>query len=176
MNLLALDLSLTSTGWAANDGNARSKSGTVSFPGRGVARLAAATEWVDSMLSGWEPRLVVIEGYAFGRPQQASHIGELGGVVRLHLYRQRVPFVELPPACRAKLATGKGNAGKEQVLVEAVRRLGYQGHSNDEADALWLLQAALITYRQGGAVQLPQAHLDALKKIEWPAAPLARAS
>lgn len=174
MNLLALDLSLTSTGWAATDGRGSVASGTFSPKGKGAGRLQVAVSWLDEWLDNWEPQVTILEGYAF-RAHGAHYAGELGGVIRLRLHQRCKIVVELPPACRAKLATGKGNAGKEQVLVEAVKRLGYDGHSNDEADARWLLQAALIRYRLPGAVTLPQAHLDALTKIEWPPAPLARA-
>ena len=74
----------------------------------------------------------------------------------------------MPPSCRAKLATGKGNASKDAVLVAAVRRLAYDGHLHDEADALWLLQAALHHYGLPGAVDLPKGHLQALDKLRWP--------
>lgn len=179
MNLLALDLSLTSTGWAAAYPVA---SGTFCPQSRGAQRLADAAAWLDRMLDLYRPELVLLEGYSFGsRFTRAHALGELGGVVRLGLHRRGVPMLELAPKVRAKLATGKGNAGKEQVLAEAIRRLGYAGHSNDEADALWLLQAALIHYQLPGGpnlprVNLPKAHLDAITDVEWPARRIARAS
>lgn len=177
MNLLALDLSLTSTGWAAKHTDHRVASGTFCPNTLGVERLAAFDGWLGRMLDIWTPDLVVLEGYSFASQNSRAHsIGELGGVVKLQLHRRRQRFVECPPAVRAKLATGKGNAGKEQVLVEAVRRLGYDGHSNDEADALWLLHAALVRYGSAAAVVLPKAHREALASIEWPVEPLARAS
>lgn len=178
MNLLALDLSLTSTGWAAQHGAPPVASGTFNPKGTGAPRLHSVVVWLGTLLKVWTPDLVVLEGYSFASPNRAHHIGELGGVVRLQLFQRGFPFVELAPKVRAKLATGKGNAGKDQVLVEAVRRLGYRGHSNDEADALWLLQAALIVYAQPGAVELPRDHRAALGGVDFPfaGALLARAS
>lgn len=177
MNLLALDLSLTSTGWAAKHGADPVASGTYCPRTRGVERLEDGFRWTGQQVSIWRPDLVVIEGYSFAsQTAHARAAGEFGGVVRLRLHQAGVRYVELAPKTRAKLATGKGNAGKEQVLAEAIRRLGYAGHSNDEADALWLLHAALIAYRLQGAARLPMDHTAALEKVEWPDVPLARAS
>lgn len=176
MNLLALDLSLTAIGWATYRPTFPIGCAVYKPAKDGAARLQDAVTWLDTMYDAFRPQFTIIEGYAFGRINQAHRLGELGGVIRLRLHQRHAIVVELPPACRAKLATGKGNAGKEQVLAEAIRRLGYEGHSNDAADARWLLEAALQRYQLPGRAELPKAHLDALTKIEWPPAPLARAS
>lgn len=165
MHVLALDLSLTALGWARNYGEQRS--GVWSPPGKGVERLASVQNWLDGMLLRAD--LVVIEGYSFASKGRAVvSLGELGGTVRLHLHQNGVPYAEIPPSCRAKLATGKGNAGKDEVLAAAIRRLGYAGHDHNEADALWLMQAAQHGFGLPGAVSLPTTHTDALAKIQWP--------
>lgn len=187
MSILALDLSLTATGWARSDGT----SGVIVPRGefaRGIDRLrwirynvrelvtvtnAVATVKYD-MLVGTEPEervsLVVIEGYAFGRIQQAHHLGELGGVIRVWLADMNIPFVEVPPSSLKLFATGKGNAGKPEVLLAAIQKLQYGGNSHDEADAKWLLEMALCNY--GGqfnrATDIPEAQARALSAITWP--------
>lgn len=168
MRVVALDLSLTCTGVADSAAPDRPYRIEPHRELRGVPRLydiltktMAATEDAD---------LVVIEGYSFhSRDSHAHSLGELGGVVKLGLYCRNRDFVILAPKVRAKLATGKGNAKKELVFASAIRRLGYKGASLDEADALWLLQAALIQYGLSGATDLPQAHLAALQGVQWPA-------
>lgn len=172
MNLLALDLSLTSTGWAArHPADQTEASGTFTPKGTGAPRLHSAHVWLDRLCDVWRPDLVIVEGYSFASPNRAHQLGELGGIVRLRLYQRGFAFVELAPKVRAKLAAGKGNAAKELVLVEAVKRLGYEGASHDEADARWLLQAALIRYGLPGAVRLPASHLAALDGVDWPELP-----
>lgn len=169
MNVTALDLSLSSTGVASSVDDGITGVTTLE-PGklRGVHRLRWLREQV--MLHAYGAHLVVMEGYSFGsRGRAMFSLGELGGVIRCALDDAGIPWVALPPSVVKKLATGKGNAKKELVLVEAVKRLGYTGSSTDEADALWLLQAALIHYGLPGAVDLPKAHLSALDTIEWPA-------
>lgn len=159
--ILALDASLTSTGWALEG-----LCGTLKTKLRGTERLV----WIrDQVLDlARDVDLVVIEGYAYARANQAHQMGELGGVLRVALHEAGIPLAIVSPNSRAKYATGTGNAKKEHVLVEAVRRLDYRGSSNDEADALWLWYMALDHYGSAGKVDLPQKHREALQKVDWP--------
>ena len=164
MNLIAYDLSLTCTGWATP-----TQTGTLVPPesvGKGVERLQWIRDKVLTYADGAD--LVTIEGYAFGRANRAAALGELGGVVRLALHEAEIRYVVLSPSTIKKLATGKGNAAKPAVLVEAVKRLGYDGSDDNESDAMWLLEAALQHYELPERVQLPKAHLVALAVVQWP--------
>lgn len=136
---------------------------------RGMQRI----QWLhDHVMKACEPAdVVVIEGYSFGSKGRAVFdIAELGGVIRYALHCRGATVVEVAPSQLKKLATGSGNAPKDAVLVEAVKRLGFQDSDHNMADALWLLQAALIHYNLPGAVDLPKTHLVALEKISWPPA------
>jgi crossover junction endodeoxyribonuclease RuvC len=165
MSVITFDLSLTATGWAGPDG-----SGVLLPPagvGKGVERLRWIRDAVLELAAGAD--LVVLEGYSFASKGRAVvSIGELGGVVRLALHEAGLPVVEVSPSSRAKYATGKGNASKDQVLVEAVRRLDYAGHSHDEADALWLRCMALDALDLPGRVDVPKVNRTALAGVDWP--------
>jgi crossover junction endodeoxyribonuclease RuvC len=166
MTILALDLSLTATDWALSVGEGI-EVGTVEGVGNGLQRLHGILMRIQELARGAD--LVVIEGYSFAsRGRSIVSLGELGGVVRHWLHTEGLAWAEVPPANRAKYATGKGNAPKDQVLAEAIRRLGYEGHSHDEADALWLFHMALDHYGLPGAVKMPQANRTASDKIAWP--------
>jgi Holliday junction resolvasome RuvABC endonuclease subunit len=52
-----------------------------------------------------------------------------------------VPYQGVPVATIKRSATGRGNAGKEEV-ISAMRRLGLNPGDDNEADALALLQFA----------------------------------
>lgn len=163
MRVIGLDLSLTSTGVALPDGSVR----RITVKAVGVERLVRIADAVRRLAVA---DLAVIEGYAFGRQNQAAHLGELGGVIRVSLFGLGVPYVEVPPALLKKFATGKGNASKEDMLVAAVKRLGYDGASNDEADALWLRAAALDAYGLPVA-EMPRDQRAVLGKVDWPEMP-----
>ncbi len=133
----------------------------------GMERLRKVRDFMRLATDGAD--LVVIEGYSMGSHGAHSHaLGELGGVVRLALFEAGIPHVDVPPATLKVYATGKGNAGKGDVLAEAVRRLGYDGGDDNEADALWL-RAFGLELMGAPVVTLPEAHRRALAKVDLPA-------
>lgn len=165
LTVVALDLSLTSTGVADRNGTRR-----IQPKSTGVERLAEVRDAVlrECTASGWSvgPDLVVIEGYSYASGNQAHQVGELGGVVRLALHEAGIRYEVVSPATIKIAACGTGNASKADVLLAAVRRLGYEGNNTDEADSLWLYHLAMIALGCP-QVTLPAAHMRALKSIKW---------
>jgi crossover junction endodeoxyribonuclease RuvC len=161
--VVAFDLSLTSTGVADCDGTRR-----ICPKSTGVERLAEVRDAVIRACYRHilAPDLVVIEGYSYGSGNSAHQVGELGGVVRLALHEAGIRYEVVPPASLKLYACGVGNAGKDDVLLAAVRRLGYEGKSKDEADALWLYALAMHALGEP-IVDVPKAHLRALKALPW---------
>ena len=135
-----------------------------------VMRLLHWHEFFRRLFIQVRPDLVLIEGYAYARPYQAHQMGELGGVLRLALIKRRYPFIVITPGTLKKFATGNGNAGKDQMLSTAIRRLGYEGHDHNEADALWLLEMAGVHYgiETGVTRAVPKYQREVLAKIDWP--------
>lgn len=175
--VVAFDLSLTSTGVADRNGTRRIRPKTT-----GCERLAEIRDavllachphvtldeqiWCVGGRCDTRPDLVVLEGYSYGSPNQAHPIGEMGGVVRLALFEAGIRFEVVPPAVIKTYATGKGNASKDDVLLAAVRRLGYEGASKDEADALWLYALAMDAMG-APVVTVPANHRKALRSLAW---------
>jgi crossover junction endodeoxyribonuclease RuvC len=159
--IVGIDLSLCATGWATSAGAA----GVLEPKGlRGMARVTWILDRIDTLTEHAD--LTVIEGYAFGAKGSAVFdIAELGGVVRFHLYDHKRAYCDVPPSCLKKFATGKGNAKKEDVLVAAVKQLGYEGSNHNVSDALFLLEMATVHYT-GTAKN--QAQREAIGKIGWP--------
>ena len=71
----------------------------------------------------------------------------------------------VPPTVRAKYATGKGNAGKDEVLAAVIRRWDYAPvENNDQADAFVI--AAIAAHLDGHPLSdMPASHLAALKTL-----------
>jgi crossover junction endodeoxyribonuclease RuvC len=160
IRVLGLDLSLTATGFAYSD----EVVGTFMTKARGMPRLAEIRDFIVGLVDHID--VVVFEGYAFARPNQAHQLGELGGVVRLALHDRRVPFIDVPPASLKRFATGRGNADKDAMLAAAIRRFDFPGEDNNAADA-WLLRAmGLAAYSDWGPVTDYQR--EALDKVSWP--------
>jgi Holliday junction resolvasome RuvABC endonuclease subunit len=162
LDVVGLDLSYTGTGVARGPQTRIVR--TKKFDG--MPRLEWMREAILLECEGAD--VVAVEGYAYGaRHSQAHKLGELGGVVRLALFEAGIPYVDIPPTCLKKYATGAGNAKKDAVLANAIRRLGYEGSSHDEADALWLRAMAMEHYGNP-IVALPATHKEGLAKVEWP--------
>lgn len=167
--IAAFDLSLTRTGCALSDGSLCSlvppKASSSGMPRLRWIRAAV----LDAVASCG---VVVLEGYSMGQARGSSRshsLGELGGVVRLALYEAGLPYADVAPASLKRYATGRGNAGKEEVLAAAIRRLEYAGHDNNEADAAWLRMMALDHYGQP-CVAVPARQREALAGVPWPVA------
>ena len=168
--ILALDLSLTRTGYccdSADEGLAGCRTGLLETARlRGMERLDRIVRQVQSLARGSD--LVVIEGYSFGSQGRAVFdVAELGGCVRFLLHRLGMPFVNVPPATLKKFATGKGNAPKDAMIAEAIRRFGFAGFDNNEADAFLLWCMARHAY-ECPVVSLPQLQAAALAAVTWP--------
>jgi Holliday junction resolvasome RuvABC endonuclease subunit len=165
MRILGLDLSLTSTGWATNG-----KTGSIAVKTKESQRLYDIRKEVNRIIVENQATSVVIEGYAFAARNSQSHkIGELGGVIRLTLLELGIPHVDVPPTCRAKFATGRGNAAKTEVISAVSARTGivWSGKgADDEVDA-WLLEEMGWTALGMGHYDWPKASLDALKNVDW---------
>ena|SRR5579885_2366949 len=75
--------------------------------------------------------------------------GELLGVLKTVCEDMHVQYVGFKPAAIKKLATGKGNANKEQMLTAARRQWpGLTIPDDNTADALWTREAAVREYGQ----------------------------
>lgn len=160
--IVGIDLSLTATGLAHH----RVQTVTIRPTTDGIARLFEVRGRVSAYIRGAD--LVVIEGYSYASRHHAHQLGELGGAVRMMLHYLDVPWVDVAPATLKKYATGKGNAGKDDMLAEAIRRLGYDGADHNQADALWLREMGRSYYGHPDAVGLPAKHREALDTIDWP--------
>jgi len=109
---VGIDLSLTSTGWATASGT-----GTISTKMKGMERLEFIHDSILNLLETIPFPIVAVEGYAFAKQTSHAHAqGELGGIIRMMMFRNQVPWIEVPPTNRAKFATGRGNAGKSEVI------------------------------------------------------------
>ena len=165
MNIVGLDLSLTSTGYSIGG-----VTGSVSSKAIGPRRLIEIRNEISRLLDEYSVRGAAIEGYAFSARNSQSHkIGELGGVIRVLMHERSIPFVDIPPTSRAKFATGKGNAAKSEVISAVSARTGkvWSGKgADDECDA-WLLEEMALHSLGRGVYHWPSSHLAALSGIDW---------
>lgn len=162
MRVVGLDLSLTSTGVAPSDGvtyRIKTKA-KETLPDR----LRCIADRVCFEIS--DNTLVMIEEVPSHAAFSITALAKVHGAV---LYKiGNTPMVYVTPPVLKKYATGKGNANKDAVLAEAIRRFNFQGTSNDEADAFILMHMGMEMLGQP-LVNVPETHRAALKNLSLPA-------
>jgi Holliday junction resolvasome RuvABC endonuclease subunit len=146
MRILALDLA-TKTGWATNTPEA---SGVDTFdvrrgesPGTRYLRFVA---WLREKITIIQPELIVFE--------KAHHRGgaatEIAAGFATHLQStcaaMNIEHAAIHTATIKKHATGKGNAGKSEVMAAYQEKWGKAPIDDNEADARWLLDYAVKSY------------------------------
>lgn len=166
MNVLGVDLSLTATGLALPDGSTKILRSRLTGAERLREYRSLLAAELNLLVHRWPLDLVVVEDLPFGHNKSAGPLGMLHGVIRVKLLDEGLRTVLVTPATLKKFACGAGNANKEAVFAAAIRRLGYEGISHDEADALWL-RAIGMHLLGDPVVDVPQTHLDALAKVAW---------
>lgn len=157
-HILALDMSLTGTGWALyNVETGKHEKGRFDTSElRGLERLRFLRDrvlhlaWYGHLNGPFDglmtpdkklELLVFIEGYAFGaRGAAMIDLGELGGIIRLGLADLEIPYVEITPTQVKKFICGTGNANKNVVLKEVFKRFGEDINDDNIADAFSLMQ------------------------------------
>lgn len=168
MKVIGLDLSLSSTGIASSHPGwcERIRIGPRADDPAQMKRLRTIRDRVILLLG--RPDLVVVEGLAVAS-QTGQHLTRAG---LWHLVMERIdrefPWAEVPPATLKKYATGKGNAGKDEVLAAVIKRFpNVEVRGNDEADAL-VLAAMGADHLGQPMTAMPEASRAALGKVKWP--------
>ena len=165
MNVIAFDLSLTATGFAFTRGGGRSNGVMNGGKLRGAERLSVLTGRYLDILTAFPWDLILIESGVV-RSNAAFALGELHGCFKMELFERGLTPTLIAPASVKKYATGKGNAGKPEMLTAAIRRLDYQGHDDNEVDALWML-AMGMDYLGEPLAPVPVAQRAALAGVQW---------
>lgn len=84
--------------------------------------------------------LVFVEGYAYGARNDRETLGEWGGLLRVAMLDLGWDVVEVAPPTLKKYVTGKGNAEKDGIRMEVLKRWQYESTDNNDADAYALMR------------------------------------
>jgi Holliday junction resolvasome RuvABC endonuclease subunit len=147
--ILALDLG-THTGWALQHLDGTTTSGTEHFkPQRfegGGMRFLRFKRWLNELLSASNHiNAVFFEEVRRHAGVDAAHAyGGFMGHLTAWCEHHNIPYQGVPVGTIKKHATGKGNAGKEEMIASA-RKRGHAPTDDNEADALALLHWAVET-------------------------------
>jgi crossover junction endodeoxyribonuclease RuvC len=141
-SIIGLDMSLTEPGWAKyNIEKKELTSGVIDVKQyKGLIRINAIVEAINDLYEDsidTEHHLVILEGYSFGSKGAAViSIGELGGVVRYELWKNKTKYIEVAPTSAKKFLTGTGTAQKSVIIKEVYKKYNIDVNNDNEADAI----------------------------------------
>lgn len=174
MRIVGIDPSLTGTGIAIIEGGQVTVR-TVKSKGAAGDSLAARRFRLARLVRDIEEivyphvDLIVIEAPAYN--SRTGHQHDRSGLWWLLVERALGNYVHVAEVTTGgvkRYATGKGNAGKDSVLLAVARRFpDVAVTDNNQADALIL--AAMGARHLGQPIDsMPQAHCAALESVRWP--------
>jgi len=160
MNILALDLG-TTTGWAIiSDGHKTSGTenyNTDRFSGGGM-RYLRFKKWLTEAKSNAEG----FDAVFYEEIRKHHRIGQMstpttaiqvyGGFLAIltsWCEQHDIPYQGVPVGTIKRFATGKGNAGKPEMIA-AAKALGFNPEDDNEADAIHILEWAIEEYKEIG--------------------------
>lgn len=112
-------------------------------------RLLRFRRWLYDMFTDWKPDFVVYE-QAHHRGGAATEVCVgMTGVLQMVCSEKGVQYGNVKTSVLKKFATGKGNAGKPQ-MIDAANGLGHpfpdQVESDDQADAIHIFRWGVETF------------------------------
>lgn len=86
-----------------------------------------------------KPDRIVVEGYSLGKNMNSTvPLVELGGLLRVMLMIDEIPWFDPRASELKKFVTGAGNAPKDLMLMHVFKRWGFEAKTNNIADAYGL--------------------------------------
>jgi crossover junction endodeoxyribonuclease RuvC len=125
----------------------------------GIERLVDIRQWLVDHLEYLEEHDLEVADLAMEGTVLASQaalvLGELSATVRLAIYdlyedHRRYPL-KVPPMTLKKYASGKGNAKKQEMLLQIYKRWGVEFNDDNAADSYAL--ARLVSGSTNGAIE-----------------------
>lgn len=142
MSILALDLG-TKLGYAIRSDSGAIVSGTIDFSNRryegGGMRYLKFERWLEETHQAAPIKEVVFEEVRRHLSTDSSHVyGGLLGILTAFCEKKGIPYQGVSIGTIKKHATGKGNAGKPEMIA-AARSRGFDPKDDNTADAIALL-------------------------------------
>lgn len=121
-----------------------------------IERFQRVAQWVSSIVKLHKITKVGIEDYSYNSKGKVFNIAEMTGIVKLELFKWKIPVTPIAISDIKKQFTGKGNAGKDQMYASFLSRTGVNLPS-------------VIDYTSAGANQKT---IDKLKDAPYDVKPL----
>lgn len=134
-----------------------------------VHKYARYFKYVDSLVSKVRQHNVdvaIVEGYSHAGKFVNYFQYEIGALVKGVLFKNNIPFIEVPPKSLKKYVTGKGNGKKSLMLLEVYKRWNFTTDNDNIADAYGLAEFGTGLFTKNlASLGLPKTHTVALDAV-----------
>ena len=151
ITIIGADLSLTETGICrlrTCSDNDKHITLTIKAASKGLPRLHTLREQFARVIE--DADVVIIEDYAFAAAGRIASIAEWGGIARMVCFDAGVKILTVPPTTLKKYVTGRGNAKKDEMLLEVYKRWGQSFRNDNMCDAYALAKAGELWCHANG--------------------------
>lgn len=125
-------------------------------------RLKFIRDALQEVVRTFPIKQAALEGYSIASVNRSFDLGEVGGLVRLCLLDNGIPFIVVPPTSLKLFVTGNGQASKEQMQRAVLAKWNQNITQDDACDAYGLAHAARV-FLTGKASH--RCELEALKSL-----------
>jgi len=161
-NILALDQSLTETGWYCKDGY-----GVILTDKKDIDRMLDIRGKITQLIKKYKINIIVIEDFSFASKGRAIfELGGLGWMLRLLASDLKINLVVVDTSMLKKFITGKGNSKKEVMLLEVYKKYGFDTHNNNIADAFALFKFYEEYIKWKGGKSFTKLKIEEFKKLK----------
>jgi Holliday junction resolvasome RuvABC endonuclease subunit len=106
------------------------------------------------------PELVIVENFSYAN-KFTSFVGvEINTLIQHRLFNAGIGFILVAPTTLKKFVTGKGNANKDVMRLEAYKRWEIEAKTDDEIDAVCL---AMFGAAYLHLISMPELHMSVFK-------------
>jgi len=167
--VIGIDASLTGTGvFETVKGSNQGYTALFSSDQKGMSRVSEISRNLRAFVldrSGLE--LTILEDYAFAKGDRAHQLGELGGMIRMMFWSDRLNATLISPSAVKKFLTGRGNTKKALLGKELYKKYGIDLDDDNEVDAAIIALAghALLQLENNPEVDLPKYRKDVVSKL-----------
>jgi len=144
--IIGLDLGTHITGFSYSNSKDEKRSTTMKMVGEGnlqkrIQKISETFEHVIEKSVEKRNTIAILEDYAY-RGTSVVQIAELGGILKLSLYKHGIPYFTLAPQTLKKSVLGPSKKGtgtmKQNMMVEVLDRWGKKFTDDNECDAFCL--------------------------------------
>jgi len=131
---IGIDQSLTGFAMTALNSDDLFHTEVYKSPYFGVERLLDIQEFMTAFISRFSVLDVAMEGSVL-QSHAALKLGELAGAVKLEAHTHGSYPLQVPPMTLKKFAAGKGNAKKQEMLLQMYKRWKVEFSDDNAADS-----------------------------------------